>query len=301
MNPDAEIALTELPPIRYNCPHDSQDSLDYNEVRVLHSGCRHAVRLARQRTLRVDANLRSCDIMESLLRHFAVAIHDVSPRFDREINVILKTIQPLLGKNMSAAIVPRWHEDCLRDAEVAWFQKHALFFNELLLHGYKHYRSSGGKLVSWLTRRSDEFGALSSEEVCRSIQAAQADAISFFGFPLRGLVPPAWTLKSRIDELPATGISFIHRFFSLECKDRRAVPTTTWSWDWGWAPGAGSVATKLAELRYRWHPSSVPVIAIHPADVRSNSLRFAKLAIQKFLERRYEVIRFEAISELVER
>jgi hypothetical protein len=139
--------------------------------------------------------------------------------------------------------------------------------DELLLHGYVHWRERGWGPSTLLADRSDEMNGLDPEETRRAIERGQAMLAEVFGAPARGFVAPAWQIGHvRPEHGNAQGVEYVLGFFSLESWLGRRIPLTTWSWHcgrWGWlghvGHGLGSVLQSLDR--------GIPSLAIHPKDL----------------------------------
>ena len=216
-------------------------------------------------------------------RQFCVIVHDVTPAFGAEVDWILDQFCPYVGHQISGAAVPRWHG---RDRDLedrGQWELWAGKFGELLLHGWTHYRPHRPGLVSWLTGRADEFSGMPLGEIRQRISDAQSQMKSILGLSLRGFVPPAWQFPCRLDEVQSVEIDYILRFQRLEISDGSSIAVATWSWDWGWLPGTCRVGAMLGDIRHAWHRKAVPVIVLHPADVRRGCVPPAVRLVRRFL------------------
>ncbi len=220
-------------------------------------------------------------------RPMLVVIHDFSPVFLRELSTIVETLMPIVGQQLSAAVVPRWRGNLVGNSDEGYRQL-LNFVQERLLHGWTHQSRDSLRPVSLLTGRADEFRGLDAAIILQRIEAAQAEFTVLTGEVAQGLLPPAWQLPIRSTEL--SSLRFVMRFRRLECcrdsnRDRSLV---TWSWDWGrlgWLSRGGELIGSLLSWR---DPTAIPCIAIHPADVSRGCLPHAVRVIHQLLDSGYE-------------
>ena len=214
---------------------------------------------------------------------FCVVVHDVTPRFARDVDTILGQLTPLVGQQLASAVVPRWHGRAATGGDRACFRQWMTEFGETLLHGWTHCRVRRPGLVSAVTNRADEFGGLRCAEILARVREGQQEMSEILGLALRGFVPPAWQLPVNARELQPAGIDFVVRFTRLESSSTRPVPLATWSWDWGGVPGSGRIGSWIGPWRLRWQPLAIPCIVLHPTDVARGHLASAVAAIRHLL------------------
>lgn len=201
------------------------------------------------------------------MRRFHVCLHDATPAYARETQIMLRDLTPLVGRSLSAAVVPDWHGRWPLASHPDYCRMVQEGAGELLLHGYFHQRQEGRGPVSILTEFSDEMNGLDPEGTWRTLDRGQRVFTEVFGHPARGFLPPAWQL-GHVHMGNGTGIRLDHvlGYFSLESRAGRTVPLATFSWDagrWGWL---GHVGYGLGWLSHTVH-RGVPVLAVHPRDL----------------------------------
>ena len=225
--------------------------------------------------------------MTPLLRlPLLIIIHDVAAPFRQELQVITECVRDLVGSRFSCAVVPRWHGKLLDNAD--GIPDLIAGCEELLLHGWTHFRDHKPGLISKLTQRSDEFGGLSARDIQQRIDLAIEELSSVTGRPVNGLLPPSWQLP-----IPATalnGLSYVVRFGRLESCHREAEfrRLATWSFDWGWLKQAAWAGDVIGSARFELCSNTIPCIAIHPIDVSRGWLPRISRLIRDLLERGYQ-------------
>ena len=77
------------------------------------------------------------------MRPFLVCIHDATPAYARETQVMIRDLAPLLGRRLSFGVVPNWHGEWPLLAHPDYCRLVQESSEELLLHGYFHRRQRG--------------------------------------------------------------------------------------------------------------------------------------------------------------
>ena len=216
-------------------------------------------------------------------RPLLVVIHDFSPVFVRELSTIVETLLPIVGQQLSVAVVPCW-QGCSSGNRDEGYRELLGLARERLLHGWTHQSRDSLRPISVLTGRADEFRGLDAATILQRIEAAQTEFTELTGEVAQGLLPPAWQLPIRSTELES--LRFVMRFRGLECchDPNRVLPLVTWSWDWGrwgWLSRGGELVGSLLSWR---DPTAIPCIAIHPADVRRGCLPHAVRVIHQLID-----------------
>jgi len=202
-----------------------------------------------------------------MTRRFLVCIHDATPAYARETEVMLRDLAPLLARRLSFAVVPDWHGEWPLAAHRDYSRRVQEGSEQLLLHGCFHRRQRGWGPTTWLAERSDEMKGLDRDETRRTLEQGQRVFTEVFGEPARAFLAPAWQLGHvRLDEVRSLGLEQVLGYFSLESRARR-VPLATWTWDcgrWGWLGHVGHGVGWLSQTLDR----GVPSLAIHPRDLQ---------------------------------
>jgi Uncharacterized protein conserved in bacteria (DUF2334) len=224
-----------------------------------------------------------------------VVVHDFSSVFLSELRYITEKLEPVLGQQMSAAIVPRWHGNGLCTSN-ATYRDLLTRFSELLLHGWTHQGAGRIRPLSLLTGASDEFWGLDEATILERLKFAQADFRELTGSNAEGFVPPAWQLPIRASRL--SPLKFVLRFRCLEsCRDHCGPqPLATSSWDWGRLGWLGYGGEWTGALLRRASKNAIPCIAIHPIDVRRGYFARALRLIEALARNGYRAV---TASELI--
>jgi predicted deacetylase len=197
---------------------------------------------------------------------FAVVIHDVCPAHSHGTQEVLAALEPLVGKTISAAVVPNWH-GILFDAKLDFAGWVAREFDEILLHGWTHERAAGRGVVSYCTNGSDEFTGLGHDEASWRLGRGQDQLTRLFGHRSAGFVPPAWQ-RGCIDRkaLRLHGLQFLFGYMGIEFVDGRRIPLSTITWDVGRFAQLGYLAEGVGRAQCMVRGRGLRCLAAHPVD-----------------------------------
>ena len=203
-----------------------------------------------------------------MARRFLVCIHDATPAYARETQLMIRDLAPLVGRRLSIAVVPDWHGEWPLPVHPEYCRLIQDACGELLLHGYFHRRQRGWGPATLIAGRCDEMNGLDREATRRTLDRGQRAFAQVFGEPARGFVAPAWQRGHvRLGDANVPGLEHVVGFFALESVAGQRIPLATWTWDCGrcgWLGHVGHAAGWLRQSLTR----GVPVLAIHPRDMQ---------------------------------
>jgi hypothetical protein len=202
------------------------------------------------------------------MRRFLVCIHDATPAYASETAVIIRDLAPLVGRRISAGVVPDWHG--------AWpLARHRDYCrliqdsaDEILLHGYFHRRQRGRGPTTLLAERCDEMNGLDTDETRRMLERGQRVFGDVFGQRARGFLAPGWQRGHvRAGHGEAAGhVEHVLGFFALESCSGHRISLATWTWDCGRWGFLGHLGHGFGSLRHAL-TRGTPALAIHPRDI----------------------------------
>jgi hypothetical protein len=224
---------------------------------------------------------RRATLPDTPLGKFCVIVHDVTPVFADEIDTIFEQLLPEAGMALVGALVPCWHGVELdaggRQIMRAW----STLCGETLLHGWTHRREHRPGIVSWATGRADEFGGCSAQDVIERVCRGHLRLQEIIGRTVSGFVPPAWRLPVNVNDLSDSGITYVLNFRRLQFASGHNVPLATFSWDWGRFSVLSRAGASLGNCLRLWNRHAVPVIVVHPTDVRRGYIACAVNLIRR--------------------
>jgi predicted deacetylase len=239
-------------------------------------------------------------------RLLLASIHDVSPRFESEVDRLVHLLQPHVGNRVAMLVVPNHWGDAPLIAASGFASKLRAWADagvEMFLHGYfhhdevRHARPRDWLRARFMTAGEGEFLGLSKHEAQARIRCGKALVEDVTGRPIAGFVAPAWLYGHGATEALA------------DC----AIPIAEDHWRvWSPATGAelarGPVITWASRTRMRLAsslaaaavlrrlPASVLRLGVHPPDCGEPALmRSIETAVRTLASRR----RIARYSELL--
>lgn len=230
------------------------------------------------------------------------SIHDVSPRFESEVDRLVALMEPFVGNRLAMLVVPNhWGEapivagsqfaTRLRDWSDAGI--------ELFLHGYYHRDEAGHAggadrlMARYLTAGEGEFLGLSRAEATRRLVSGRNLIEQISGRPLAGFVAPAWLYgRGALDALEDCGIALAENHWRVwsPASGRRLArgPVITWA-----SRSPLRLASSLAAARaLRRLPIRALRIGVHPPDIRHPRLVRSIEATMRAATHRRRVARY---------
>lgn len=211
-------------------------------------------------------------------RLLLASIHDVSPRFESEVDALVDVLRPHVGNRIAMLVVPNhWGEAPIMrgSAFAARLRSWADDGFEIFLHGYfhrdqaRHGRASDRLRARLMTAGEGEFLGLSFAEAGSRIADGVALLEDVLGRPIDGFVAPAWLYgQGARDALAEAKIRIAEdhmRVWSPATGERLARgPVITWASRTRMRLGS-SLAAAFALRRA---PMRVLRVGVHPPDIR---------------------------------
>jgi len=206
------------------------------------------------------------------------SIHDVSPRFESEVDQLLALVEPHVGQRLAMLVVPNHWGDAPIIPGSAFASRLRGWADsgvEMFLHGYFHRddtchgRSASRLQASLMTAGEGEFLGLTRNDAAHRIGEGRALVEDVIGRPLDGFVAPAWLYGSGALEAlseAAVPIAEDHlRVWSPRTRQQLARgPVITWA-----SRTRLRLASSLAAAAaLRNAPIKVLRVGVHPPDVR---------------------------------
>ena len=210
------------------------------------------------------------------------SMHDVSPRFESEVDRLIDLLTPHVGSRLAMLVVPNhWGNAPIIPGSpfASRLRGWADAGMEMFLHGFFHrdqsyYERTADRLRAGLmTAGEGEFLGLSRERARARIKEGRSLIEEVIGRPIDGFVAPAWLYsKESIEALGETDIPIAEDHFRVWSPASGEVlargPVITW---------ASRTRTRLASsllaaATLRHAPLRVLRIGVHPPDCHHPSL-----------------------------
>ena len=215
-------------------------------------------------------------------RLLLASIHDVSPRFESEIDRLLGLLTPSVGSRVALLAVPNhWGDAPIMPGSpfAGRLRRWADRGMEIFLHGYfhrddaRHGRTANRIRGRFMTAGEGEFLGLSRDEACRRIAEGRSLLEDVIGRPIDGFVAPAWLYG---DEALAAltecqiPIAEDHLCVWSPANGARLAkgPVITWAS----RTRARAASSLLAAAALRHAPLKVLRVGVHPPDCRHPAL-----------------------------
>lgn len=210
------------------------------------------------------------------------SIHDVSPRFESEVDELLGLLRPHVQKRLAMLVVPNhWGEAPIRPGSTfaSRLRKWAEEGIEMMLHGFTHrddssHQGAGNRLrAGVMTAGEGEFLGLSRSEAQSRIHEGRALIEDVIGRPIDGFVAPAWLYgPGAMEALAESDIPLAEDHFRVWSprtgRQLSKGPVITWASRTRWR----LVSSLAAAAALRHAPLNVLRIGVHPPDVRHEKL-----------------------------
>jgi predicted deacetylase len=210
------------------------------------------------------------------------SIHDVSPRFETEVDQLADLLLPHVGERIALLVVPNHWGDAPIVAGSAFVRRlrgwaEAGF--EIFLHGYfhrdttRHRKATDRVRARLMTAGEGEFLGLSREAAAARIAEGRAMLEDLTGRPIGGVVAPAWLYgKGALAALSDCAIPIAEdhmRVWSpVSGRTLARGPVITWATrSWPRLASSLAVAPVLRKL-----PLRTLRIGVHPPDTRHPSI-----------------------------
>lgn len=213
-------------------------------------------------------------------RLLLTSIHDVSPRFESEIDALLDRLAPLVGNHLAMLVVPNHWGDAPILPGSAFATRLRVWSDagiDMFLHGYfhrddvRHPRAADRMRARFLTASEGEFLGLSRADAARRICEGRDLIEQVTGRPIAGFVAPAWLYGcGTIEALGDCSIGLAENHLSVWAPSRSNArlaggPVITWASRTRIRRGSSLAAAALL----RRAPWRVLRVGVHPPDCRS--------------------------------
>ena len=215
-------------------------------------------------------------------RLLLASIHDVSPRFEDEVDRLLELLEPHVGTRLAMLVVPNHWGDApiIPGSRFAtrlrgWAESGV----EIFLHGYSHrddarQESAADRLrARFMTAGEGEFLGLSRGDAAARILQGRRLIEEVIGRPIDGFVAPAWLYGAgAIEALHEAAVPIAEDHFrawsSATGNQLFRGPVITWA-----SRTRLRLASSLAAaVALRHAPLEVLRVGVHPPDVRHPAL-----------------------------
>ncbi len=217
-------------------------------------------------------------------KRLLVSIHDVGPRFEREVDQLAQRLENRIGAGKYAMLVvpDHWGEAPLAGnrAFQARLRSYAESGVEMFVHGWFHrdYADHTGTAylrAKYMTASEGEFLGLSAEVAAQRMADGRALVEDAIGRPAAGFIAPAWLYgPGARDALARSGFALAEDHMRVWQPSTGAIvargPVITWA---SRSPARTASSLAFASLaRTALQPLRNVRIAVHPGDTTKDSI-----------------------------
>jgi predicted deacetylase len=215
-------------------------------------------------------------------RLLLASIHDVSPRFESEVDALMDLLRPHVGERVAMLVVPNHWGDAPIVPGSPFAKRLRSWADEgveIFLHGFyhrdetRHARAQDKLRARLLTAGEGEFLGLSQGEAAERIATGRKMIEYVTGRPVAGFVAPAWLYgDGALEALTQAGIAVaedhMHVWSPATGAKLARGPVITWASRT--RPRLASSLAAAAALRRA--PLTTLRVGVHPPDVRHPAL-----------------------------
>lgn len=231
-----------------------------------------------------------------------VSIHDVSPRFEGEVDRLLDLLCPYVGERLAMLVVPNHWGDAPIVPGTSFATRLRRWADagvEMFLHGYYHRDEAAHAGVSdrlrarLMTAGEGEFLGLSRSEAAERISSGRKLVADVIGRDVDGFVAPAWLYgPGALQALEGSAIPLAEDHWRVWSpsgqRDLARGPVITWA-----SRTRARLASSLAAAAVLRHvPMPVLRVGVHPPDCRHPVLVRSIETTLKAAVRRRRVARY---------
>ncbi|WP_019515261.1 DUF2334 domain-containing protein [Sphingomonas sp. Mn802worker] len=214
------------------------------------------------------------------MKRLLASIHDVSPRFEREVDLLLAHLAPHVGERLAMLVVPdHWGDALLTPAFKARLRDWSDRGIEMFVHGWFHrdtsdHAGAAAFKARHMTAGEGEFLGLDHDEALARMLRGKGLVEDTIGRAAAGFIAPAWLYSD--DARRALGDA---GFALAEDHARVWQPTgqvltrgPVITWASRSRPRQLSSLAAAALLRRVLQPARTVRVAVHPGDTRVPAL-----------------------------
>jgi len=215
-------------------------------------------------------------------RLLLASIHDVSPRFESQVDRLATRLEPFVGTRFAMLVVPNhWRSGQIRPGSpfASRLREWSSQGIEMLLHGFYHrdeheHRGFDRFRAKFMTAKEGEFLGLSRAEALQRIADGRALVEDIIGKPVTGFVAPAWLYgPGAYEALAESGVRIAEDHMRVWSPATGKVlargPVITWA---SRTPMRLRSSLAAAALLGRFAPQRVLRLGVHPGDCGSPAL-----------------------------
>lgn len=238
--------------------------------------------------------------MEKLL---VVSLHDVSPKFEKELELIISELNKIKINKKNLLIIPNLNSSfdisknqnfikIIKDEQ----EKGA----ELTLHGFYHENQEDflSRFLYFIPVGVNEFGKIDLTKAKKLLGEGANKIKKIFGIKPRGFVPPNWVINKRVQKEV-----FKQKFdYFTTIKTINYPIKKIYSLAYGFSAGNNVLLSFIIRyfsfLRIKFFKSNLIRFVIHPQEVQMNLIPFEVDLLKNILSSGYKPITYSECTRV---
>ena len=232
-----------------------------------------------------------------LSQSFCVMLHDVAPVYAEHVATFTKSLSPMIGNAMSAAVVPCWAGEPLGEKDRLFLDRVLEEYGNIQLHGFEHFRPGRRGLYSKIADGKDEMMGLDPSETDRRLEAGQEILERWLGQPASGFIAPTYRIGyATPDRLAKFGIHYTVGYRDVVTSAGEKLRLSSWIWDVSPIRLLCRAGYRLGEMQYRFRKNALPCVVLHPLDLERGFLPQIERTVRKLVEAGRQPVLLESLG-----
>ncbi len=233
----------------------------------------------------------------NLAQSFCVMLHDVAPIYAEHVATFTKSLAPMVGNMMAAAVVPCWAGVPLCEKDRPFLDRVQAEYANIQLHGYEHFRPGRRGFTSQLADGKDEMRGLSPAETDRRLAAGQELLERWMGRPATGFIAPTYRIGyATPDRLAEFGMHYTVGYRHVVTSSGHRLRLSSWIWDVSPIRLLCRAGYRFGEFQARFRRNALPCVVLHPLDLERGFLPQIEQTVKKLLQAGRQPILLESLG-----
>lgn len=230
-------------------------------------------------------------------KSFCIMLHDVAPLYESHVATFTKSLAPLVGNAMAAAVVPCWGGVPLCEKDRPFLNRVREEYANIQLHGFEHFRPGRKGLVSLIADGKDEMNGLDPAETDRRLAAGQELLHKWMGQPATGFIAPTYNIgHATPDRLARFGMHYTVGYGHVVTSTGSKLALSSWIWDVSPIRLLCRAGYRWGEIQHRFRREALPCVVLHPLDLDRGFLPQIERTVRKLLDEGRQPVMLESFG-----
>jgi len=232
---------------------------------------------------------------------FIVSIHDISPFYCRELEIIFNKLNRL---KKELFIIPNLHNEHNISGNIQFLDiLRGELDNPICLHGYSHMGLVSiweRLLFSKFDLGQNEFDSIDKSEAITRVNKGKKLVYDAFKIRPKKFVAPRWIFsKKHFGLLRECGFKYTESLFNLvDLDSNKSIKGLVTNFDFGRNQFMGYLLRQFSksQVSFKMLTNNLIRLAIHPNDLRNKNFELELKLIKKLIEKGWEPITTEELD-----